>query len=62
MRCRTEGRRSRVRTGLAAAAGAALVLSACGGVENTAGGGSGGGYPSGTVEMPVGADPGGSAT
>ena len=45
----------------AVAAGAALALSACGGVQNTAGGGSDSGdYPSGSVEMPVGADPGGS--
>ena len=40
----------------AVAAGAALALSACGGVQNTAGGGSDSGdYPSGAVEMPVGA-------
>jgi tripartite-type tricarboxylate transporter receptor subunit TctC len=46
----------------AIAAGAALALSACGGVQNTAGGGSDSGdYPSGSVEMPVGADPGGSS-
>ncbi|GAA1904807.1 tripartite tricarboxylate transporter substrate binding protein [Nocardioides lentus] len=39
-----------------------LALSACGGVQNTAGGGSDGDeYPSGSVEMLVGADPGGSS-
>jgi tripartite-type tricarboxylate transporter receptor subunit TctC len=43
-------------------AAAALALSACGGVENTAGGGSGSDkYPSGAVEMPVGASAGGSS-
>jgi tripartite-type tricarboxylate transporter receptor subunit TctC len=41
---------------------AALVLAGCGGVETSAGSGSGGGdYPSGTVEMYVGASPGGSS-
>jgi tripartite-type tricarboxylate transporter receptor subunit TctC len=46
----------------AATAAAALALSACGGVENTAGGGSGDGdYPTGAVEMPVGASAGGSS-
>ncbi|QIK74783.1 Bug family tripartite tricarboxylate transporter substrate binding protein [Nocardioides piscis] len=41
---------------------AALALVACGGVENTAGGGSDSGdYPSGAVEMPVGASAGGSS-
>ena len=46
----------------AVATGAALALTACGGVQNTAGGGSDSGeYPSGAVEMPVGADPGGSS-
>lgn len=40
----------------------ALALTGCGGVQNTAGGGSDSGdYPSGAVEMPVGADPGGSS-
>ena len=40
-----------------------LALTACGGVSNTTGSVSGGGedYPSGTVEMYVGADPGGSS-
>ena len=61
MRCRTEGRRSRVRAGLAAAAAAGLILTGCGGVESSTGGGSGGGYPSGTVEMYVGASAGGSS-
>jgi tripartite-type tricarboxylate transporter receptor subunit TctC len=50
-------------TCLAAAIGAAsLALTACGGVETSTGSGSGGDdYPSGTVEMYVGADPGGSS-
>jgi tripartite-type tricarboxylate transporter receptor subunit TctC len=48
--------------GLAAAAVAGLALTACGGVETSTGGGGGGGdYPSGTVEMYVGASPGGSS-
>ena len=42
--------------------GASLTLTACGGVENTTGGGDDGGdWPSGTVEMYVGANPGGSS-
>lgn len=45
----------------AVATGAALALSACGGVSTTTGGDDGGDYPSGTVEMYVGADPGGSS-
>ncbi|GAA5107225.1 tripartite tricarboxylate transporter substrate binding protein [Alloalcanivorax gelatiniphagus] len=46
----------------AVATGAALALSACGGVSTSTGGGSGdGAYPSGSVEMYVGADPGGSS-
>ena len=45
----------------AIATGAALALSACGGVSNTTGGDDGGEYPSGSVEMYVGADPGGSS-
>ena len=50
-------------TSLAAVIGAvSLSLSACGGVETSTGGGGGDGdYPSGTVEMYVGADPGGSS-
>lgn len=44
------------------AVAAALALTACGGVQNTAGGGSGDGkYPTGAVEMPVGASAGGSS-
>lgn len=39
----------------------ALVLAACGGVETSTGGGGGGDYPSGTVEMYVGASAGGSS-
>ena len=45
----------------AVAAGAALALSACGGVSTSTGGDDGGEYPSGSVEMYVGADPGGSS-
>jgi tripartite-type tricarboxylate transporter receptor subunit TctC len=46
----------------AAVSGASLAFTACGGVESTTGGGDDGGdYPSGTVEMLVGADPGGSS-
>ncbi len=46
----------------AVATGAALALSACGGgVSTTTGGNDGGEYPSGQVEMYVGADPGGSS-
>jgi tripartite-type tricarboxylate transporter receptor subunit TctC len=42
--------------------GAGLALTACGGVETSTGGGGGeGDYPTGTVEMYVGADPGGSS-
>ncbi len=40
---------------------AALVLAGCGGVETSAGGSDGGDYPSGSVEMYVGASPGGSS-
>ncbi len=46
----------------AMALSAALLLAACGGVENTTGGGGDGSdYPSGTVEMYVGASAGGSS-
>lgn len=45
----------------AVAAAATLTLSACGGVETTTGGGGGGDYPSGSVEMYVGASAGGSS-
>jgi tripartite-type tricarboxylate transporter receptor subunit TctC len=44
-----------------AAAATALVLAGCGGVDTSTGGDDGGDYPSGTVEMYVGADPGGSS-
>lgn len=45
-----------------AATAATLLLSACGGVSTSTGGSDdGGSYPSGTVEMYVGADPGGSS-
>jgi tripartite-type tricarboxylate transporter receptor subunit TctC len=46
---------------LALLGAAGLALTACGGVETTTGGSDGGEYPSGTVEMLVGADPGGSS-
>ncbi len=50
------------RVGVAATA-TVLLLAGCGGVETSTGGGGGEGedYPSGTVEMYVGADPGGSS-
>jgi tripartite-type tricarboxylate transporter receptor subunit TctC len=55
-------RRPRLAAALAATAAAGLVLTACGGVQTSTGTGSGGGnYPSGTVEMYVGASPGGSS-
>src|SRR3954463_15823292 len=54
-------RRPRLRVALAATAAAGLVLTACGGVQTSTGSGSGGNYPSGTVEMYVGASPGGSS-
>ena len=47
---------------LAGLAATSLALTACGGVSTSAGGGDDeGSYPSGTVEMYVGADPGGSS-
>ncbi len=47
---------------VALASVASLALTACGGVKDTAGGGSDSGdYPSGAVEMPVGASAGGSS-
>ena len=46
---------------IAGLSAASLALTACGGVSNTTGGDDGGDYPSGTVEMLVGADPGGSS-
>jgi tripartite-type tricarboxylate transporter receptor subunit TctC len=61
MRRRTVGRPTQIRAGIAALAAAGLALTACGGVETSTGGGSGGGYPSGTVEMYVGASAGGSS-
>ena len=45
----------------ATAAAAALVLAGCGGVETTTGGGGAGDYPTGSVEMYVGASAGGSS-
>ena len=53
---------TRLRVGLAATAAATLALTGCGGVQNSTGGGSGeGNYPSGPVEMYVGASAGGSS-
>ncbi len=55
-------RRSRVRAGLVAATAAtSLVLTSCSGVQTSTDGGSGGDWPSGTVEMYVGASAGGSS-
>jgi tripartite-type tricarboxylate transporter receptor subunit TctC len=53
--------RHRLRAGLAAAAATSLVMTGCGGVQNGTGGDTGGKYPSGTVEMYVGASAGGSS-
>lgn len=55
-----EAARLRRRAVLAAAA-AGLMLTACGGVQTSTGSGSGDGWPSGTVEMYVGASAGGSS-
>lgn len=57
----TEAARLRPRAMLAAAAAAGLMLTACGGVQTSTGSGSGDGWPSGTVEMYVGASAGGSS-
>lgn len=58
----TNAFRPRLGAALAATAAAGLVLTACSGVQTSTGTGSGGGtYPSGTVEMYVGASPGGSS-
>ena len=54
-------RHNRLRAGLASVAAAGLVLTGCGGVETSTGGSGGGDYPSGTVEMYVGASAGGSS-
>jgi tripartite-type tricarboxylate transporter receptor subunit TctC len=54
-------RRPRVSAVLAVTAAAGLVLTACGGVQTSTGTSGGGTYPSGTVEMYVGASPGGSS-
>jgi tripartite-type tricarboxylate transporter receptor subunit TctC len=56
----TSLRRIRTRA-VAATAAAGLALTACGGVETSTGGGGGADYPSGTVEMYVGASAGGSS-
>jgi tripartite-type tricarboxylate transporter receptor subunit TctC len=56
----TSLRKIRTRT-IAATAAAGLALSACGGVETSTGGEGGGDWPSGTVEMYVGASAGGSS-
>jgi len=47
--------------GIALAGSTALMVTACGGVETSTGDSDGGDWPSGTVEMLVGADPGGSS-
>ncbi|MCV7282228.1 tripartite tricarboxylate transporter substrate binding protein [Mycolicibacterium flavescens] len=52
---------TRFRTGLAVAAAVGLTVTGCSGVQNTTGSGSGESWPSGTVEMYVGASPGGSS-
>ena len=58
----TAGLARRTRTaGIALAGSTALVLTACGGVDTATGGDDGGDWPSGTVQMYVGADPGGSS-
>ena len=55
-------RRNRVRAGFAATAAACLALTGCGGVETSTGSGSDeDSYPSGAVEMLVGASAGGSS-
>jgi putative tricarboxylic transport membrane protein len=55
-------RGTRLRAGLAATAAASLVLTACsGGVQTSTGGGGGDTWPSGSVEMYVGASAGGSS-
>ena len=62
MATRTPLRRNRIHAGLAATAAAGLFLTACGGVETSTGSGSSeDSYPSGTVEMLVGASAGGSS-
>ncbi|BBY27338.1 tripartite tricarboxylate transporter substrate binding protein [Mycolicibacterium sediminis] len=53
--------RRSLRAGVVAAAATGLVLTGCGGVQTSTGGSSGGDYPSGTVEMYVGASAGGSS-
>jgi len=53
-------RRAR-RAGVAVTAAAGLLLTACSGVQSSTGGGSGDSWPSGTVEMYVGASAGGSS-
>ena len=57
----TSRTRTRIRAGFAASAAATLVLTACGGVQSTTGGGDSESYPPGTVEMYVGASAGGSS-
>jgi tripartite-type tricarboxylate transporter receptor subunit TctC len=52
---------ARIRSTLAVTAATTVVLAACGGVQNTTGGGDGESYPPGTVEMYVGASAGGSS-
>lgn len=58
----TASRARRVRrAGVAVTAAAGLLLTACSGVQSSTGGGSGDSWPSGTVEMYVGASAGGSS-
>jgi tripartite-type tricarboxylate transporter receptor subunit TctC len=57
----TAGFARSIRNAGIALASTALALTACGGVESSTGGSDGGDYPSGTVEMYVGFDPGGSS-
>jgi tripartite-type tricarboxylate transporter receptor subunit TctC len=54
-------RRPRLSTAIATTAAAGLVLTGCGGVQTSTGSGGGGDYPSGSVEMYVGASAGGSS-
>lgn len=57
----TRLRATRLRAGLAATAAAGLVLTGCSGVQTSTGNGGGSGWPSGSVEMYVGASAGGSS-
>jgi tripartite-type tricarboxylate transporter receptor subunit TctC len=50
-----------LKSGIAVLAAVGLAVTGCSGVQSSTGGGSGGDYPSGTVEMYVGASAGGSS-